>query len=225
MAEFISGLVALFLTIFVLSYLIKDNILSRATLHIFIGVSAGYLAALVVKYVLIPLLLRPMISGSMGERISAYIALVLVFILLLKSIPAISGAATLPGARMVGVGAAVAIGGAVTGTLFPQTLAAINTFDLEAASARGTGAFSQFFVAIVATLSTASTLMYFQFTAKKQAEGTYKRDPITGILALIGKIFIAITFGAIFAGVLSAALTALIGRLDFILRFILSLLG
>ncbi len=42
-------------------------------------------------------------------------------------------------------------------------------------------------------------------------------------IANIGQFFIAVTFGALFAGVLTAALTALVERWNFILTFILSL--
>ncbi len=43
--ELISGLIAFLLTVFVLSYLINDNFLFRAATYIFVGVSAGYVAA------------------------------------------------------------------------------------------------------------------------------------------------------------------------------------
>jgi hypothetical protein len=43
---------------------------------------------------------------------------------------------------------------------------------------------------------------------------------LTAIFAGIGKGFIAITLGAVFAGVLTAAITALVERSDFILQSI-----
>jgi len=113
-------------------------------------------------------------------------------------------------AFMVGVGAAVAVGGAVTGTLFPQTLAAINIFE------------TQVFEGIVMLIGTISTLIYFQFRARRGDDGQYRRNPIINIIAIIGKVFIAITFGVLFAGVYSAALTAFIERLDFLSTFISS---
>ena len=222
-SEFISGLVAFILTIFVLSYLIGDNGLFRAAIYIFVGASAGYVGAIVWHYILSPQLIQPILSGSSSEKISASIALFLSFLLLLKAIPSLSKLGTPSVALMVGVGAAVAVGGAITGTLFPQTLAAINLFDLEAANLRGTSSGAQLLKGSVMLLGTISTLIYFQFAAKRSDDGKYRRNPIVNTLALIGKVFIAITFGVLFAGVYSAALTAFIERLDFLSNFITSL--
>jgi len=85
--DIISGLIAFLLTLFVLSYLINDNFLFRAATYIFVGVSAGYVAAVAWHQVLAPQLLQPILSGSGDEKIRAYIALVLEFLLLFKATP------------------------------------------------------------------------------------------------------------------------------------------
>lgn len=221
--ELISGLVAFLLTLFVLSYLIGDQVLFRAAIYIFIGASAGYVAAVAWHQVLAPYLLRPLLFGSANEKILTLIPLTLVVLLLMKAIPPLSKLGTPSVALMVGVGAAVAVGGAVTGTIFPQVLAAINALDLAGASERGSSAGLQFFEGGLMLIGTISTLIYFQFTAKRGDDGKYHRNPLTKILALIGSVFIAITFGVLFAGVYSAALTALIERLDFLITFVGSL--
>ena len=46
-----------------------------------------------------------------------------------------------------------------------------------------------------------------------------------GRIASIGRIFIAITFGVLFAGVYMSALTAMIERLSFIINFFRQFLG
>ena len=212
--------IAFFLTISVFLYLVGDNFLFRASIYVFVGVSAGYVAALVWNQVLTPQLIEPILFGSADVKI--YVALFLVILLLMKAFPPLSKLGTPPLALMVGVGAAIAIAGAVTGTLFPQILAAINIFDLEAVKAHEISHLRQVSKGIVMMLGTVSTLIYFQFSAKKCDDGKYRRNPVTKALAFIGKIFIAITLGAIFAGVLSAALTALIERLDFLISFIFS---
>jgi hypothetical protein len=43
------------------------------------------------------------------------------------------------------------------------------------------------------------------------------------ILAVVGRFFIAVTFGVLFAGAYAAALTALVSRIYFIWSFIASL--
>ena len=223
MFELISGIIAFLLTLFILSYLIGDNFLFRATTYIFIGVSAGYVAAVIWQDLLMPQLIQPIFIGTEDEKIRAYIALFLVVLLLMKAFPRLSKLGTPSIALMVGVGAAIAVAGTVQGTLFPQTMAAINAFDLEAANARGTSSGIQFFEGGVMLLGTISTLIYFQFSAKRNDDGKYRRNIVTNILALIGKVFIAITFGVLFAGVFSAALTAFIERLDFLSTFIASI--
>jgi len=219
-SEFISAAIAFLLTVSILSYLFGDNGLFRAAVHIFVGVSAGYVAAVVWNQVLAPQLFKPIFVGAPDEKIRASIALFLAFLLMMKAIPPLSKMGTPPIALMVGVGAAVAIGGAVTGTLFPQMSAAVDLFDLQAANERGVSSGIQFIEGGLMLLGTISTLVYFQFSAKRGDDGKYRRNLFVNILVLIGKVFIAITFGVLFAGVFSAALTAFIERLDFLITFI-----
>ena len=222
-SEFISALTAFLLTISVLSYLFGDNALFRAVIHIFVGVSAGYLTVIAWNQVLAPQLFKPILVGAPDEKIRASIALFLAFLLMMKAIPLFSKLGTPPVAMMVGVGAAVAIGGAVTGTLFPQMSATINLFDLQTANERDVSAGIQFVEAVLMFFGTISTLVYFQFSAKRGDDGKHHRNPFINTLVLIGKVFIAITFGVLFAGVFSAALTAFIERLDFLITFIKTL--
>jgi heme/copper-type cytochrome/quinol oxidase subunit 2 len=65
------------------------------------------------------------------------------------------------------------------------------------------------------------TLAYFHFGARQKADGSVKRNFLVEILTWIGRIYIAITFGVLFAGVYMAALTALIGRVDSLRTFII----
>ncbi len=218
-SELISGLVASLLTIFVLSYLIGDQVLFRATIYVFVGASAGYVAAVAWHQVLAPNLLRPLLYGAPNEKVLVLIPLLLVLLLFAKAIPPLSKLGTPSVAFMVGTGAAVAIGGAVMGTIFPQVNAAIDLFDMTAASQRGISSGIQFFEGGLMLLGTVSTLAYFQFTARRGDDGKYRRNPLTNILSLIGGVFIAITLGVLLAGVYSAALTALIERLDFLISF------
>ena len=219
--ELLSGLIAFLLTIFVLSYLIGDQVLFRTAIYAFVGVSAGYAASVAWHQVLSPQLMRPLLYGSLNEKLFMLFPALLVLLLLFKAVPSLSNLGTPSVAFMVGVGTAVAIGGAVLGTLIPQVMASINTFDLAAAAQqRGTPSSVQFFEAGLMLLGTISTLVYFQFSAKRGDDGKYKRNPVTRILSIIGGGFIAITFGVIFAGIYSAALTALVERMKFLIEFV-----
>ena len=57
--------------------------------------------------------------------------------------------------------------------------------------------------------------------AKKQNNGTIRRNRFIEILAQIGKVFIAITFGVFFAGVYTAAMSAMIERISSLRNFLL----
>jgi len=72
---------------------------------------------------------------------------------------------------------------------------------------------------------TVLTLIYFQFTAQRAADGTVKRNAILEVLAWGGRVFIAITFGVLFAGVYMAALTAMLERLSSMINFVKPLFG
>lgn len=221
--DLLSGLIGFVLTIFVLSYLFGDQLLFRLAIYIFVGVSAGYVVSVIWHQVLAPQLFHPLIFGTMQARLLSAVPLFLALLLFAKAIPSIAKVGTPSVAFIVGVGAAVAVAGALTGTLFPQALGAIRSFDLKAASEQGIPAGVQLLEGALTLGGTIGTLAYFQFTARRGDDGKYRQNPITRTLALIGKAFVAITFGFLFAGVYSAALTALIERLDFLIGFVTNL--
>jgi hypothetical protein len=72
-------------------------------------------------------------------------------------------------------------------------------------------------------VGTITTLVYFHYGAKATASGP-QRGKLINVLGWGGQIFIAITFGVLFAGVFMAAMTALIERLNFIVTFLSSLI-
>jgi hypothetical protein len=69
-----------------------------------------------------------------------------------------------------------------------------------------------------------STLAYFQFGASQKADGSVRRNVPVNILSWVGRVYIAITFGVLFAGVYMAALTALIERMDSMRSFFTQLM-
>jgi len=216
--EIISALVGLLLTLMVFSYLIGDNPLFRIAVYLFIGVSSGYAATVVVNYVLMPRL-SSLQANDINQLILAILPLLFGVTLLAKLSPRISWIGNFAMAVLVGVGAAVAIGGALLGTLMPQLGAAINTFDVRSAGGSLQVA-SKLLQGVVMLGGTVFTLASFHFSAGRAADGTPKRNPIIEGIAWVGRLFIAITFGVLFAGVYMSALTAMIERLSFVINFI-----
>ena len=215
----ITGGISCLLTLMVLSYVIGDNPVFRVAVYIFIGTSAGYVAAVAWHQVLYPRLIVPLITGNLAERLLAFIPLVLGLLLLFKLSPRTARLGSPSMAFLVGVGAAVAIGGAVLGTLFPQTSATMNELNLSSAGQYWLERLSEGFLMVIGTVT---TLVYFHYGAKATASGP-RRGKLISVLGWAGLVFIAITFGVLFAGVFVAAMTALIERLNFIITFLSSL--
>jgi hypothetical protein len=215
-ADLVAGIVSFLLTLMILSYLIGDNPAFRIAVYIFVGVSAGYAAAVTWWQVLSPRLVEPLLKGGLTERLLALVALILGVLLLMKLSPRTARLGNPAIALLVGVGAAVAVGGAVMGTLFPQTQASINVFNLSNA---GEYWLERLFFGTIMLVGTVTTLVYFHFGAKSTPGGP-QRGKLVTILGWIGQVFIAITLGVLFAGVFAAAMTALIERLNFIWSFL-----
>lgn len=220
--EVISAFIGFFLTLMVFSYLISDNPLFRIAIYLFVGVASGYAATAIVYYVLVPKFLVPL--GDLDQFVFLVIPLILCVSLLAKLMPRISWIGNFAMAVLVGVGAATAVGGALLGTLIPQAQASMEALNLRSASS-GADAFLKLADGVVMLAGTVLTLAYFQFSAKRVADGSVKRNAILEFSAWGGRVFIAITFGVLFAGVYMAALTAIIERLSSLINFVKEFMG
>jgi hypothetical protein len=218
--DLIAGALGFVFTLLIFSYVLGDNPLFRIATYIFIGVTAGYIAAVAFWQVLWPDLFYPLFYTSTPQNARLSVPLVLIGLMLMKVSPRTTHFGAPAMAFMVGVGAAVALGGAVIGTLVPQAFATVNAFDLGASA----NAFGSLFNGSLILIGTVSTLVYFHFGARAADDGLVHRPLVIEWIAAVGRVFIAITLGALFAGVYIAALTALVERLfavwDFIASFI-----
>jgi len=220
--EVISGIIGFILTLMIFSYLIGDNPLFRIAVYLFIGVSSGYAAVIVWYYVLVPKLFNQL--QDLNKLVLLIVPLILSISLLAKSSPRISWVGNFAMAVLVGVGAATAIGGALLGTLIPQTRASMDALNISVATT-SLGALTKAVDGIVMLAGTVFTLAYFHFSARRVADGSTKRNVILEILAWFGRIFIAVTFGVLFAGVYMTALTAMVERMSSLINFAKGLLG
>jgi hypothetical protein len=69
-------------------------------------------------------------------------------------------------------------------------------------------------------MGTVTTLIYFHFGTQEKPGGESERLPIIETISKIGKAFLAITFGSLYAGVFLSALAALVERLSFVWEFL-----
>ena len=211
-SDLIGTLLGFTFTIFVLSYIWGDNLFFRLSIHIFVGVAAGYATIVTVYNIILPYLIFPIVSGNRGEMILAVVYLIPSALVLCKISPRLSKLGNPAMAMLVGIGAAAAIGGAVIGTLQPQLSASINLPE--------THSLIDVANVIIILFGTLTTLIYFHFSTRSKAGQPSQRAQWIEVIGWIGQVFIAITFGSLFAGVYLASLTALIERFSFLWNFI-----
>ncbi len=217
--DFMGTVAAGLLTVMVLSYLVRDNPLFRIATYLFIGVASGYAGAIAWHNVIRPGLVDPlMVRGFEGMKdVTLIVPLILVVLLLFKLSPSLSRYGTLSVALLVGVGAAVVVGGAITGTLIPQSLAAMDTLNPSAVAPQtGETGLERVLNVVIMLVGTMSTLIYFRFTARREPTGEARRSRLVAATAAVGKGFIAITFGAMYAGALAATILVLVERIQFL---------
>jgi hypothetical protein len=227
--DLISGVLSFLFTILILSYLIGDNPLFKIAVYLFVGVASGYAASVIFWQVLYPKLFLPTVTIVQAGAYQSGVFLIvpwlgLVFIFM-KISPRLSGIARIVMAFLVGAGAAVTLAGALIGTLIPQFMATVNFFDIQAAAARNVGTAEVLGNGAILLAGVVTSLAYFHFGARQKPDGSTKRFGLVDIIAWVGRIFIGITLGAIFAGVYAAALTAFIERISSLVIFIKTLLG
>ena len=228
MSELVWGAVGFLLTIMILSYLIGDNVFFRIAVHIFIGLTSGYLVVLIINQILIPQLLTPLTTGSWPDIAWFIVPLLMVILMLLSQIPRFKSIGNIPLAYLVGVTAALAIGGAVFGTLIPQSRAIIAAFDPSQWVGESEISWNSILDASIMLIGTVSTLSYFHFGGKKNPKNDHDAahpPMVFNVFGKIGQVFIGITLGAVFAGLFSTSLVALIGRIAVMGQFVAQLFG
>jgi hypothetical protein len=219
LSDLIGALISFIFTIIIFSYILGDNPLFRLVTHIFIGVAAGFAAGMIFYNVILNQLIFPLIEKPAASYLYVIPPLLMGIGLLAKLNPGMARLGNPVMAYLVGVGAATAIGGAVLGTVFPQISGLASLFDLQASLSTGANIVAILAKGLLILVGTVATLAYFQFGVKSSPNQVGTQSWVD-ILRLIGEIFIAITFGYVFAGVYSAALTALIERGYFIVNML-----
>ena len=214
--------VSVILTLIVFSYLVGDNPLYRFVGHLFVGASVGYAFALAWHSVLAPRLQLLVASPAEYWYYGLFFALGL--LLLLRSIPPLSSLANLPLAFLFGIGGALAIGGALSGSLLPQIQASLLLISPTGPGTAVEG-WRRALDSLVLVLGTICVLLYFQFSRAKRGKVAQAWSSFAVFAGGIGKWVILATFGALFAGAIVARVSLLIARLDFLLGDWLNIAG
>lgn len=204
--DLIWAVVGFVLSLMVFSYLAGDNPLFRFAVSLFIGVSAGYAAVILLFQVLYPRLVYPLLTGTILEKSFTLIPLALSVLLFFKPSRNMSFMGSIPMAFLIGAAAAFAIGGAVLGTILPQSFSTVNLFDRKVT---GNNLVEGIFILV----GTVTTLMYFYFGAKFENGKPIRRAGWIETIAKVGQVFLFVTLGSIYAGVYITAITSLVDRI------------
>ncbi|MFQ5944954.1 MAG: hypothetical protein ACE5NC_01715 [Anaerolineae bacterium] len=205
------------LTIMVFSYLLSDSPLFRVAEHLLVGTALGFATVVAVHQVLIARLAAPLLEEPAANAQLA-VPLALGVLLLAKIHAPLAWVGNPSMALLFGVGAAVAAGGAFTGTLLRQAQATM----LSLSPGEDAMVAVNNLILVVGTLG---TLGYFYFSLEGGTRAGEFRKAIARNWRMVGRGFIMITFGALFANALTTRISLLIDRVQFLLGDWLGLLS
>ena len=210
MPEVVGLVVGAVLTLLIFSYLLGDNPLYRLALHLFVGALVGYSFGIVLRDVLLKMVLAQLLI----EPLAVVVPLVLGILLLFKGFPKQAYIGNFSVAYLVGVGTAVALSGALLGTLVPQIGATGQALSLTSRAFFRAGLLDGLLIVV----GTVCTLMVTTFTARKQQGLAGVWAQIVRLTAGVGRIFLIFALGAAFAGAVTASLSILVGRIQYLIE-------
>lgn len=209
MNELVTVVIGFILTLFIYSYLVGDNPLYRLAVYLLVGVSAAYAAVVAVREVFLPLAQRLVADPVATDSLLWLLPLFFALLLMLSWLRPVAWLADSSVGALVGVGAAVALVGTITGTLIPQVFLVENNILLAAS------------IAVLTVLA----LLYFQFTGKPGVDGAFAVAGAQRIIAIGGRLVLTIAFAALFAGLLATSLALLVERVSFFASWFVELIG
>lgn len=193
------------LTLMVFSYLLADNFLYRLAVYVFVGLSAGYVTIVTVESVILPWLRATVQSGDAGSQLIGALPLLLGVLLLFKTSRRLNRLGNLALAFIIGVGTAVALVGAISGTLLPLVGGTVNSVRLDTLNG------------FIIVFGVVCTLIYFQYVARRSPDNVVRRGLLVRTFGVVGEGFIVITLGALYGGAILTGLTIFSERVAFIL--------
>ena len=208
MSELPGILLATAMTLAIFSRVWRPNAGFRYAQHLLLGALTGYVAAVLLRTVLIPGLAAP-VSRGVGGWLMLAISILLIVLLAFR----FTGKASfrilglIPLGLLFGIGGALALAGAVRGTLAPQLLASLPL------SFAPTAPVIDALTVALATFTTVGVIVFFQRRTRAgwdASRGWVRR------LATLGYWGLMIAFGALLATTAGARLTLLIDRVQYL---------
>lgn len=213
-------IIAAILTFVVWSYLLGDNPAFRIAEHLFVGTAVGYAVVVAWFNVVQPALFG---AGAPQSPALAAVPLILCLLLIAKVRPVWSDVGNIPVAFLVGVGAALAVGGALFGTLWPQVsaTAGLSLDPADYGDSQPMLVSTFFWQNLAVLIGTIGTFFYFTFNTQPQGPLGGFREAFTRFWSGMGRWVIMITLGALFANTVMSRVALLVGRV----RWLLDVLG
>jgi hypothetical protein len=207
--DIIGLVVGLILTLFVFSYLLGDNPLYRIAVHLLVGVTAAYAAVVATRELLLPAFAQ-LTAGESGGLLVVVPPFLLGALLLFKLFRPTAWLGNSAVAALMGIGAAVALVGAIVGTLLPQ---------ITGGDYGGPG------MSLLTAVLTVCVLIYFHFTGRVSASGQPVMPVWRKYPALVGQFTLTIMFAVVFAALFNTSLLLLAARLRYFADQIMNLLA
>lgn len=205
--------VATGLTLFIFSFLYKDNPLFKLAEHLYVGVSVGYTIVKSYDTVIVHLIVKPIVEqGEMTLLIPVAIGL----LMLTRYVPKAAWMSRYAFAFIVGVGTGLAIPRTISSFILKQIEDTVRPLISLASSDGVTFSMNLFnpasnLNAIVILIGVSSVLFYFFFSIEHHGPGR--------VVARTGIVFLMIAFGAAFGYTVMARMSLLIGRLTDLIEF------
>ena len=211
LADIVGLIIGTSVTVAVFSYLLGDNFIYRLVLHLFTGALMGYTFALLIVEVGFRMIIPQLLTQDLLVAISLLLGLTLFVFKAIKS--PLSFVGNYPLAFLIGVGIAIGLWGALAGTLWPQLQATGSAVSIDIQSPTP---LIDLVKGITIVGGTICTLLIFDSTLISRIQ----RGPVallSRLINIIGRFFLTVALGAAFAGALTASLTFFIGRVQYII--------
>lgn len=212
-ATIIGAWVATGLTLFIFSFLYKDNPLFKLAENLYVGVSVGYTIVKTWDTVLVHLIWKPIVEE---HEWSLLIPVGIGMLMLTRYVPKAAWLSRYAFAFIVGVGAGLAIPRTISSFILKQIEDTVRPLLVLLPGDGATFSFNLLNPAssvnvIIVLLGVSSVLFYFFFSVEHTGPGR--------AVARTGVLFIMIAFGAAFGYTVMARMSLLIGRLTDLIEF------
>lgn len=212
-ATLIGAWVATGLTLFIFSFLYKDNPLFKLAENLYVGVSVGYTIVKTYDTVILHLIWKPIVEN---QEWTLLIPVSIGLLMLTRYVPKAAWLSRYAFAFIVGVGAGLAIPRTVSSFILKQIEDTVRPLLMLVPGDGVTFSWNLLNPAssinvIIVLIGVSSVLFYFFFSVEHSGPGK--------AVARTGVLFLMIAFGAAFGYTVMARMSLLIGRLTDLIEY------